>query len=182
MGTRSNLDRGRWIGWLESTWRAGQRRGSPATLLRGGARPEFFELGVPGVNRAGVWSGSMPVACVIHWSGLHGAAVVEAARRSRARRRACWRAVLGTGTGAQGLVCVRVQEKGEPRRGAGLCRRGIAAAEQRRRNAGDGVLATRVAYTPLQRAQKKEGCREMLTEARNRAGWWCREFGGEDQW
>jgi len=78
----------------------------------------------------------MPVACVIHWSGLHGAAVVEAARRSRARRRACWRAVLGTGTGAQGLVCVRVQEKGEPRRGAGLCRRGITTAEQRRSNGG----------------------------------------------
>ena len=36
--------------------------------------------------------------------------------------------------------------------GAGLCRRGIVAAEQRRRNTGDGVLATRVAYTPLQRA------------------------------
>ena len=47
---------------------------------------------------------------------LHGAArcgeeraAVEAARRSRARRRACWCAVLGTGTGAQGLVRVRVQ-------------------------------------------------------------------------
>jgi hypothetical protein len=57
MGTRSNLNRGLWIGWLESTGRAGQRRGSPATLLRGGARPEFFELGVSGVNRAWVWVG-----------------------------------------------------------------------------------------------------------------------------
>ena len=54
--------------------------------------------------------------------------------------------------------------------GAGLCRRGIAAAEQWRRNAGDGVLATKVAYMPLQRAQKEEGCREMVTEARNRVG------------
>ena len=61
--------------------------------------------------------------------------------------------------------------------GAGLCRRGIAAAEQRRRNAGDGVLATRVAYTPLQRAQKEEGCQEVLTEARNRAGRPCRGGG-----
>ena len=35
----------------------GRRRGSPAALLRGGARPELFELGVSGVNRAGVWVG-----------------------------------------------------------------------------------------------------------------------------
>ena len=52
--------------------------------------------------------------------------------------------------------------------GAGLCRRGIAAAEQWRRNAGDGVLATKVAYMPLQRAQKEEGCQEVLTEG----SWW----------
>ena len=86
----------------------------------------------------------MPVACVIHWSGLHGAAgcgeeraAVEAARRSRARRRACWRAVLGTGTGAQGLVHVWVQKKGEPRLVWGWAvpqrhRRGGAAAAERR--------------------------------------------------
>ena len=61
--------------------------------------------------------------------------------------------------------------------GAGLCRRGIAAAEQRQQNAEDGVLATRVAYMPLRHAQKEEGCREVLTEAQNRAGRPCRGGG-----
>jgi len=84
------------------------------------------------------------VAYVIHCSGLHGAArcgeeraAVEVARRSRARRRACWRVVLGIGTGAQGLVRVRVQKKGEPRLVWGWAvpqrhRRGGAAATERR--------------------------------------------------
>jgi len=53
----------------------------------------------------------------------------------------------------------------------------VAVAERR-----GGVLATRVAYTPLQHAQKEEGHLEVLIEARNRAGRWCREFGGEDRW
>ena len=66
--------------------------------------------------------------------------------------------------------------------GAGLCRRGIAAAEQRRRNAGDGVLATRVDYTSLQRAQKEERCREVLTEARIQAVSRYRAVGDEDRW
>jgi hypothetical protein len=55
VGVRSNLQRCFWIGRFRSKGCAGQRRGSPETKLRGGARPEVGKIGHPGWGLSRFW-------------------------------------------------------------------------------------------------------------------------------
>jgi hypothetical protein len=58
MGTRSNLDRGLWIGRLGSVGCAGWRRYNAGDQSRGGTArgsPDFTVNGAPGVKSSGAW-------------------------------------------------------------------------------------------------------------------------------
>ena len=70
----------------------GWRRNTPEDDSRGGAVPDFTELGAPGSIRAAVWPGSFSTARVIHpWPHL------------------------GSGRAATALAAVAVGQRGEAR-------------------------------------------------------------------
>jgi hypothetical protein len=125
--------------------RAGRRQNSPEDDSRGGAVPDFTELGAPGSIRAAVWPGSFNTARVIHpWPKLGSGraakalAAATAGLRGEARRRARGSAVLGTGKAANGCACLRKAKATLTRVYAGLS--GDAGCSPRQIH-GSGTLA-----------------------------------------
>ena len=74
-GTRSDRGRPCGIGRPGQAGRAGRRRRMPATLLRGGASPEYAELGRPGLDSTRAWPGSFNATWVNHLGPWFGATV-----------------------------------------------------------------------------------------------------------
>ena len=81
---RSNRRRPCGIGRPGLAGRAGRRRRTPATLLRGGASPEHAELGRPGLDSTRSWPGMEYAACVIHLGLVRGAGGLQGARHGEA--------------------------------------------------------------------------------------------------
>ena len=185
--TSSRSDLGCWsvIGRSRVVGRARRRRELPARDSAVAGSPEMPNPVLRGSIRSRLGSEMINTLCVIHLCAQNrepefgmACTMVGADLRGKAHRRARVRLLRGSGLGASVPVRVRGSNSSGNEARAGLCGVAVDMATAERRG---GVLATKVAYTPLQHAQKEEGHLEVLTEARNRAGRWCREFGGKDR-
>jgi len=86
---------------------------SPESSSRGGALPDFTEIGARGSIRGAAWPGRTIAASVIYWNRLCGVVtdrarrVAEKAALRGGRAPACGRVVQnGVETGAKGCACV----------------------------------------------------------------------------
>ena len=170
-----------------------RRRGSPACGARGGAPPNFTEIGARGSIRGAAWPGRTISAYVNYRNRLCGVAAdgarrvaEEAALRGGTRRRGRGSAVLGTGKAATGCVCKRSttgsQNRGKARRSAAaeipswwICgtRGGDSSA--------NGAPASGTVYSPLDLAQQEGQGRVPLTGGPDQTEMSCGGFVGEDQ-
>ena len=191
--TSARSELGRWsaIGRSRAVGRAGRRRESPARDSAAAGSPEMPNPVLWGSIRPGLGFEMINTLCVIHLCAQNGepefrmaCTTAGADLRGKAHRRARVRLLRGSGLGASVPVRVRGSNSSGNEARAGLCGVAVdmAAAEWRRRNAGVVFWLPEWHTRHYSTRKRKRGNLKVLTEARNRAGWWCREFGGEDRW
>ena len=191
--TSARSDLGRWsaIGWSGAVGHAGRPRKSPARDSAAAGSPEMPNPVLRRSIRPGLGSKMINTLCMIHLCAQNGepefwmaCTTAGADLRGKAHRRARVRLLRGSGLGASVPVRVRGSNSSGNEARAGLCGVAVdmAMVEWWRRNAGVVFSLPEWHTRHYSTRKRKRGNLKVLTEARNRAGWWCREFGGEDRW